>query len=61
MTDSSRAPSSAEAIVALGLTKSFGAVRAVRNLDLTLQRGTTVALLGPNGDGKTTTIDTKRI
>jgi ABC-2 type transport system ATP-binding protein len=43
--------------VAAGLTKSFGAVRAVRGLDLELARGTTVALLGPNGAGKTTTID----
>ena len=39
------------------LTKSFGAVRAVRGLDLSLQRGSTVALLGPNGAGKTTVID----
>jgi ABC-2 type transport system ATP-binding protein len=46
-----------DTIVARGLTKSFGAVRAVRELDLTLQRGTSVALLGPNGAGKTTTID----
>ena len=44
-------------IVAHDLTKSFGAVRAVRGLDLSLQRGSTVALLGPNGAGKTTTID----
>jgi ABC-2 type transport system ATP-binding protein len=43
--------------VAQGLTKSFGAVRAVRGLDLELARGSTVALLGPNGAGKTTTID----
>jgi ABC-2 type transport system ATP-binding protein len=46
-----------ERIVVQGLTKSFGAVRAVRGLDLELQRGSTVALLGPNGAGKTTTID----
>ena len=44
-------------IVAHDLTKSFGAVRAVRGLDLSLRRGSTVALLGPNGAGKTTTID----
>ena len=29
----------------------------MRGLDLSLQRGSTVALLGPNGAGKTTTID----
>jgi ABC-2 type transport system ATP-binding protein len=56
VTKSSRAETS-DNIVAAGLTKSFGAVRAVRGLDLELARGTTVALLGPNGAGKTTTID----
>jgi ABC-2 type transport system ATP-binding protein len=40
-----------------GLTKSFGAVRAVRELDLSVAPGETVALLGPNGAGKSTTID----
>src|SRR6478672_9580690 len=40
-----------------GLTKSFGAVRAVRGIDLTIQPGEVVAFLGPNGAGKTTTVD----
>jgi ABC-2 type transport system ATP-binding protein len=40
-----------------GLSKSYGAVRAVRSIDLTIAPGETVALLGPNGAGKTTTID----
>ncbi|MFD0785365.1 ATP-binding cassette domain-containing protein, partial [Micromonospora azadirachtae] len=39
-----------------GLTRRFGAVRAVDGLDLTITRGTTLALLGPNGAGKTTVI-----
>lgn len=44
-------------IILSGLSKSFGAVRAVRSIDLTIAPGEMVALLGPNGAGKTTTID----
>ncbi len=40
-----------------GLAKSFGEVRAVREIDFSVARGETVALLGPNGAGKSTTID----
>ncbi len=40
-----------------GLVKSYGAVRAVRGIDVSVGRGETVALLGPNGAGKSTTID----
>jgi ABC-2 type transport system ATP-binding protein len=40
-----------------GLTKSFGGVMAVRGVDLHIAPGETVALLGPNGPGKSTTID----
>jgi len=39
------------------LSKSYGAVRAVRGVDLAIAPGETVALLGPNGAGKTTTIE----
>jgi ABC-2 type transport system ATP-binding protein len=39
------------------LTKSYGEVQAVRGINLTINRGETLALLGPNGAGKTTTID----
>jgi ABC-2 type transport system ATP-binding protein len=48
-------------IVLSGLSKSFhgpdGPIEAVRGIDLTVERGQTVALLGPNGAGKSTTID----
>jgi ABC-2 type transport system ATP-binding protein len=39
-----------------GLTKSFGAKKAVNNLTLRVGRGRIQGFLGPNGSGKTTTI-----
>ena len=39
-----------------GLTKSFGEIRALDNVELALQPGRIVGLLGPNGSGKTTLI-----
>jgi ABC-2 type transport system ATP-binding protein len=39
-----------------GLTKSFGDVRALDGLDLTVPVGEVVGFLGPNGAGKSTTI-----
>jgi ABC-2 type transport system ATP-binding protein len=44
------------AVEVAGLTKSFGAVRALDSLDLTVRGGNICALLGPNGAGKTTAI-----
>ena len=38
-----------------GLTKSFGAVRAVDGLDMVVRPGVVTGFLGPNGAGKTTT------
>ena len=40
-----------------GVHKSFGAVHAVRGVDLSVRCGEVVAFLGPNGAGKTSTID----
>jgi branched-chain amino acid transport system permease protein len=37
-----------------GLSKSFGGIRAVAGLDLTVMPGRIVAVIGPNGSGKTT-------
>jgi Cu-processing system ATP-binding protein len=38
------------------LTKSFGKFKALDNITLTFEKGTTISLLGPNGSGKTTLI-----
>jgi ABC-2 type transport system ATP-binding protein len=38
------------------VNKSFGATRAVRDLDLVVPRGSLCGFLGPNGAGKTTTL-----
>ncbi len=46
----------AEAITAAGLTKAFGAAKALDGLDLTVRTGEVHGFLGPNGAGKTTTI-----
>jgi ABC-2 type transport system ATP-binding protein len=39
-----------------GLTKRYGSLFAVRDLDLDVPRGATYGLIGPNGAGKTTTM-----
>ena len=38
------------------LTKRYGSVTALQNIDLTLESGRIVGLVGPNGSGKTTLI-----
>ena len=38
------------------LSKSYGSFEALKNLNLSVQRGEIFGYLGPNGAGKTTTI-----
>jgi ABC-2 type transport system ATP-binding protein len=39
-----------------GVTKTFGSVRAVNDLNLSVPKGSIYGFIGPNGSGKTTTI-----
>jgi len=48
--------SSTPIIQTQGLSKRFGKITAVDNLDFQVQEGITYGLLGPNGSGKTTLI-----
>ena len=44
------------AIEITALHKSYGSVKALQGVDVTIQRGEILGFLGPNGAGKTTTI-----
>jgi ABC-2 type transport system ATP-binding protein len=50
--------SNTASIVTKGLTKHYGDVRALVDLDLSIEPGEVFGFLGPNGSGKTTTIRT---
>src|SRR3954462_13640960 len=45
-----------DAIVAEGLRKSYGSVKALCGVDFTARTGSVLGLLGPNGAGKTTAV-----
>jgi len=49
-------PADPPTVVAAGLAKVFGTVRAVDGIDFALPAGRIYGLLGPNGSGKTTLI-----
>jgi ABC-2 type transport system ATP-binding protein len=40
----------------VGVSKSYGNVHALRNVDFSIREGELIALLGPNGAGKTTAV-----
>ena len=44
------------AVIAEGLTKSFGATRALCGVDFEIERAQVLGVLGPNGAGKTTSV-----
>ncbi len=54
---SARASLNSDAAISVrGMSKSFGDVRALIDVDLDVARGTVLGLLGPNGAGKTTLV-----
>lgn len=52
-----KTPNLLEPILSINnLTKTYGRVKAVKNLSLTINKGEVFGILGPNGSGKTTTL-----
>jgi branched-chain amino acid transport system ATP-binding protein len=56
--DTHTPPGGAPVLECRGLTAGYGAVTVVRPLDLSVHAGTVLAVLGPNGSGKTTIMNT---
>ena len=40
-----------------GITKSFGSLQVLRGIDLNIDKGEIVSIVGPSGAGKTTSSD----
>src|SRR5260370_27542753 len=56
-TSSSQLAASGSVVASLeGVSKNYGEVRALRNVNFAVRAGEVVALLGPNGAGKTTAV-----
>jgi len=52
-----RPKSGRKVVEAMGITKAFGDKTILRPFDITIQRGDRIALVGPNGVGKTTLLN----
>lgn len=52
-----RSDTTQDVLVVNGLTRQFGGLTAVKDLDMTVRRGTIHTLIGPNGAGKTTAVN----
>ena len=50
------APASTPILTLAGLDFAYGGQLVLKHLSLTVERGTTLGLIGPNGGGKTTLI-----
>lgn len=50
-------PNRSDILEVTGLSRSFGAIRAVQDVGFTVRQGQTVSIIGPNGSGKTTTLN----